>query len=55
MAQSKCCTHPAFGHPSNGGERLKSPPAEGCRNGGVGLVSFRDGLFALPVLLFSDS
>ena len=27
---------PACGHPSKGGELLKSPPPEGCRNGGVG-------------------
>jgi len=27
---------PASGHPSAGGELLESPPAEGCRNGGVG-------------------
>ena len=27
---------PAFGHPSGGGDSSKSPPAEGCRNGGVG-------------------
>jgi UDP-N-acetyl-D-galactosamine dehydrogenase len=27
---------PASGHPSEGGELLKSPPSEGCRNGGVG-------------------
>ncbi len=27
---------PACGHPSTGGELLKSPPLEGCRNGGVG-------------------
>jgi tRNA-specific 2-thiouridylase len=26
----------ADGHPSDGGELLKSPPSEGCRNGGVG-------------------
>jgi 3-methyladenine DNA glycosylase AlkD len=29
---------PAFGHPSGGGDSFKSPPLEGCRNGGVGLV-----------------
>ncbi len=27
---------PACGHPSPGGDSLKSPPGEGCRNGGVG-------------------
>jgi 3-methyladenine DNA glycosylase AlkD len=29
---------PACGHPSRGGDSLKSPPREGCRNGGVGFV-----------------
>ena len=29
---------PAFGHPSGGGDLFQSPPLEGCRNGGVGLV-----------------
>jgi len=28
-----CC------HPSEGGELLKSPPLEGCRNGGVGFLT----------------
>jgi hypothetical protein len=31
---------PASGHPSDGGELLKSPPSEGCRNGGVGFPVF---------------
>jgi len=31
---------PACGHPSEGGERLKSPPLEGCRNGGVGFSTY---------------
>jgi len=31
---------PASGHPSEGGELLKSPPSEGCRNGGVGFPAF---------------
>ena len=30
---------PASGHPSRGGELLKSPPAEGCRDGGVGFLA----------------
>ncbi len=32
---------PACGHPSEGGEVLKSPPREGCRNGGVGSSAVR--------------
>jgi hypothetical protein len=31
---------PACGHPSEGGELLKSPPLEGCRNGGVGFSTY---------------
>jgi len=31
---------PAFGHPSGGGESNKSPPVEGCRNGGAGYTCF---------------
>ncbi len=32
---------PACGHPSEGGGGLKSPPREGCRNGGVGSSAVR--------------
>ena len=32
----------AYGHPSEGGELLKSPPREECRNGGVGLSTYRE-------------
>ncbi len=43
---------PAYGHPSEGGELLKSPPSEGCRNGGVGLSTYHgttsQSLSALP-------
>lgn len=33
----RAATARQVGHPSKGGESLKSPPPEGCRNGGVGL------------------
>ena len=42
---------PAYGHPSEGGELFKSPPWEGCRNGGVGLSIYHGTtLQSLPAL-----
>jgi SAM-dependent methyltransferase len=36
------------GHPSRGGEFIKSPPPEGCPQGGVGLFDLIHSTYALP-------